>query len=274
MKILVTGGAGYLGSEVARQAMAAGDDVLATQLAAVPPSGRPVQLDLRDDEEVQRCLLKHGPELVVHTAYRQADGALDGDVVRATRNVALASHRVGARLVHLSTDLVFDGEEGAPYTEDAEPRPVSRYGQAKLDAEALVRQLHPQALIVRTSLLYGLPEPGPQERLALLAETPFYVDEIRSPVHAGELAAALLELGRRDAAPELLHVAGSDAVSRYELARRLRAAHGHDPDAVTGAPSPREWGRRAGRARDVALDSGRSRALLETRIRGVREILE
>ena len=198
MKILVTGGAGYLGAEVARQAVAAGDDVLATQLTAVPPHGRPVRLDLRDDDEVQRCLLKHGPELVVHTAYRQADEALDGDVVRATRNVALASHRVGARLVHVSTDLVFDGEEGAPYAEDAEPRPVSRYGQAKLDAEALVRQLHPQALIVRTSLLYGLPEPGPQERLALLAETPFYVDEIRSPVHAGELAAALLELGRRD----------------------------------------------------------------------------
>ena len=58
----------------------------------------------------------------MHTAYRQADDALDGDVVRATRNVALASHRVGARLVHVSTDLVFDGEEGAPYDEDAEPR--------------------------------------------------------------------------------------------------------------------------------------------------------
>jgi dTDP-4-dehydrorhamnose reductase len=269
MKILVTGGAGYLGAEVARQAVLAGHDVLATQLHAAPPHGRPVRLDLRDDAAVQRALTKHGPGLVVHTAYRQADDALDGDVVRATRNIALASHRVGARLVHLSTDLVFDGEEGAPYDEDAEPRPVSAYGQAKLDAEALVRQLHPDALIVRTSLLYGLADPGPQERLALLAATPFYVDEIRSPVHADELAAALLELGARDDVPKLLHVAGPDAVSRYEFARRLRAAHGHDPDAVTGAPSPRGL-----RARDVALDSGRSRALLETRIRGVREILE
>jgi dTDP-4-dehydrorhamnose reductase len=269
MKILVTGGAGYLGAEVARQAVLAGHDVLATQLHAAPPHGRPVRLDLRDDAAVQRALMKHGPGLVVHTAYRQADDALDGDVVRATRNVALASHRVGARLVHLSTDLVFDGEEGAPYDEDAEPRPVSAYGQAKLDAEELVRQLHPDALIVRTSLLYGLTDPGPQERLALLAATPFYVDEIRSPVHAGELAAALLELGARDDVPRLLHVAGPDAVSRYEFACRLRAAHGHNPDTVTGAPSPRGL-----RARDVALDSGRSRALLETRIRGVREILE
>jgi dTDP-4-dehydrorhamnose reductase len=268
VKILVTGGAGYLGAEVCRQAVASGHDVIATQLHAPAPHGRAVRLDLRDDGAVQRLLMRHGPELVVHTAYRQADEALEGDVVRATRNVTLASHRAGARLVHVSTDLVFDGEEGAPYAEDAEPRPVSAYGQAKLDAERLVRELHPEALIVRTSLLYGLPSPGPQERMALLAETPFYVDEIRSPVHAGELAAALLELGPRDDVPRLLHVAGPDAVSRYELARRIRAAHGHDPDAVTGAPSPL-----TGRARDVALDSRRAASLLSFRLRGVREIL-
>jgi len=268
VKILVTGGAGYLGAEVCGQAAAAGHDVIATQLHAPAPWGRAVRLDLRDGDAVQRALLKHGPELVVHTAYRQADDALEGDVVRATRNVALASHRAGARLVHLSTDLVFDGEEGAPYVEEAEPRPVSAYGQAKLDAELLARQLHPEALIVRTSLLYGLPQPGPQERLALLAETPFYVDEIRSPVHAGELAAALLDLGARDDVPRLLHVAGPDAVSRYELARRLRATRGHDPDEVTGAPSPR-----TGRARDVALDSSRAASFLAIRLRGAREIL-
>jgi len=264
VKILVTGGAGYLGAEVCRQALAAGHDVLATKLHAAPPCGRVVEVDLRDDEAVQRALMKHGPELVVHTAYRQADEVLQGDVVRASRNVALASHRAGARLVHVSTDLVFDGEAGAPYGEDAEPRPVSAYGQAKLDAERLVRELHPGALIVRTSLLYGLPEPGPQERLALLAETPFYADEIRSPIHAADLAGALLELGPRDDVPPLLHVAGPDAMSRYVLARRLRAAHGHDPDAVTGAPAPR------GRARNVELDSSRAYALLATQVRHLR----
>jgi dTDP-4-dehydrorhamnose reductase len=269
MRLLVTGGAGYLGAEVCRQALAPGHDVLATQLHAVPPHGRALRLDLRDDEAVQRRFLKHGPELVMHTAYRQADDALQDDVVRASRNVALAAHRVGARLVHVSTDLVFDGESGAPYNEDAKPRPVAAYGRAKLDAERLVRGLHPEALIVRTSLLYGLSAPGPQERLALLAETPFYIDEIRSPVHAADLAAALLELGARDDVPRLLHTAGADAVSRYELARLLRAAHGHDPDAVRGGHSPA-----AGRARNVALDSSRAAALLAAPLRGVREVLE
>ncbi|HKI92516.1 MAG TPA: sugar nucleotide-binding protein, partial [Gaiellaceae bacterium] len=245
MKMLVTGGAGYLGSEVCRLAVAAGHDVIALRLHAEPPHGRAVRLDLRDDDDVQRSFMKHGPELVVHTAYRQAEEALAGDVVRATRNVALAAHRVGARLVHVSTDLVFDGEKGSPYTEDDEPRPVSPYGQAKLHAEELVGELHPAAVVVRTSLLYGKPEPGPQERLAL-SDATFYVDEIRCPTHVGDLAAALLELGAGEPPAGALHVAGPQAVSRYELARLLRAALGRDPEDARGVPSPR-----VGRARDV-----------------------
>ena len=85
-------------------------------------------------------------------------------------------------------------------------------------------------------VLYGKPEPGPQERLAF-SDVDFYVDEIRCPTLVGELAAALLELARLDVSGPL-HVAAPDAVSRYELARRLRAAHGLDPDTVRGAPSP------------------------------------
>ncbi len=259
MRILVTGAAGYLGSELCRQAVAAGHDVVALRLHAEPQHGRPVRVDLRDDEEVQRCLLKQGPELVVHTAYRQAAEALAGDVVRASRNVALAAHRVGARLVHLSTDLVFDGEQGAPYAEDAEPRPLIAYGQAKLEAEQLVARLHPAALIVRTSLLCG--KPGPQEALAARDDAVFYTDEIRCPTRVDDLAAALLELAALDLRGPL-HVAAAEAVSRQELATRLRGA------PVPGAPAP------PGRPRNVALDSSRAAALLRTPLRGVREVLQ
>jgi dTDP-4-dehydrorhamnose reductase len=151
VKILVIGGAGCLGSELCRRAVAAGHDVVAVRMRRKPPHGRPVRADLRDDDEVQRVLMKHGPELVVHTAYREAGEALEDDVVRASRNVALAS-----------------------------------------DAAAV----HPRALVVRTSLLYGSPG-GAQERLAARGGE-FYVDELRCPTHVGDLAAALLELGGRD----------------------------------------------------------------------------
>jgi dTDP-4-dehydrorhamnose reductase len=267
VKLLVTGGAGYLGSEVCRLAVERGFDVLAGLHRAPPPGspqGRPVRLEIRDEQATASVLMRHGPEAVVHTAYRQSDDELEATVVRGSRSVALAAARSGARLLHLSTDLVFDGEQGAPYGETADPRPVSAYGGAKLEAERLVSKAHPEALLVRTSLLYGKAELGPQERLAL-ASSDFYTDEIRCPTLVSELAAALLELAALDASGPL-HVAAPEPVSRYQLARLLRAAHGHDPDGVRGVPSP---GR--GRPRNVALDSSRAAGLLHRPLRGVSE---
>jgi dTDP-4-dehydrorhamnose reductase len=239
MRVFVTGGAGYLGAEVCRLAVEAGHDVVATQFRAPAPHGRAVQLDIREPFDLEA-------DVVVHTAYVQADPAT---IVRGTENVARAAIRAGARLVHLSTDLVFDGEH-APYTEDDEPRPVSDYGRAKLEAESFV-----DGLIVRTSLLYGKPG-GPQEAMAARGGT-FYADEIRCPTRVDEIAAALLELAALDATG-VLHVAAPDAVSRYDFALLLGA---RDAQA---APTP------PGRARNVALDSSRAARLLRTRLRGIR----
>jgi dTDP-4-dehydrorhamnose reductase len=256
VKLLVTGAAGYLGSEVCRQALERGYDVLATQLVTPPPFGRAVRLDVRDGEAVERLCLRHGPDAVVHTAYVQHGPQMESTIMRGSDAIARAAHRAGARLVHLSTDLVFDGEQGAPYSEEAEARPVSAYGAAKLEAERLVLRAHPDALVVRTSLLVGKPEPGPQERLALRDDVVFYTDEIRCPTRVVDLADALLELAR-SGANGILHLAGPQAVSRYELARRLRAAAGLDPDAARGAPSPG-----GDRPRNVALDSSRATTML------------
>jgi dTDP-4-dehydrorhamnose reductase len=237
MTLLITGGAGFLGSELRRQA----PDALATWHRTRIDGG--LQLDVRDDEATMRCFLKHGPDVVIHTAYRMGD---EETIVRGSHNVALAAHRVGARLIHLSTDLVFDGEHGAPYTEDDEPRPVMEYGQHKLAAEHLVARAHPDALVVRTSLLLGPPD-GPQEELARRDDIVFHRDEIRTPIAVRELAAALLCLtGQRG----ILHVAGAEPLSRVELAERLRGG------PVESRPTP------PGRARNVALDSSRARALL------------
>ena len=237
MRLFVTGGAGYLGSEVCRLGVDAGHDVVATQLQAPAPFGRALTVDLREPFTVDA-------DVVIHTAYVQADPNM---IVRSTRNVADAAR--GARLIHLSTDLVFDGEH-APYAEDDEPRPVSEYGRAKLEAERFAAD----GLVVRTSLLYG--KPGPQEALAARDDVVFHEDEIRCPTHVADLAAALLELAALDVTG-VLHVAGPDAVSRLELARLLGA---RDPK---GAPMP------PGRARNVALDSSRAAAVLATKIRGI-----
>jgi dTDP-4-dehydrorhamnose reductase len=194
--------------------------------------------------------------------------------VDGSRNVASAAAKIGARLVHISTDLVFDGELGRPYTEDDPPQPIMEYGRQKLAGEEVVAEALPEALIVRTSLIYGGAEPSRHERLVLdaadgAADVRFFSDELRNPVRVGDLAAALLELARSDAAG-VLHLAGADAVSRYEFARLVAAAAGRDPDALESAlaaehPDPRP--------RDCRLDSSRARARVKAKLRGVREVL-
>ena len=262
MKLFVTGGAGYLGSEICRLAVERGDEVLATRFRSTPAHGRAVDLDVRDAAAVERILMRHGPDVVIHTAYVQHGDAMRETIVRGGHGVASAAHRADARLLHLSTDLVFDGEHGAPYAEGDEPRPVMAYGAAKLEAEHVVQRAHPDATLVRTSLLYGKPS-GPQERLAYRDDIEFYTDEIRCPTRVDELAAALLELAHHDHAGPL-HLAAAEAVSRYDLARALRAASGADPNSVRGVRGPA-----TGRAKNVALDSTLAEALLGRTLSGI-----
>jgi dTDP-4-dehydrorhamnose reductase len=267
MRLLVTGGSGYLGSELLRRV----PDAVGT---AHTGEGD-VRLDIRDPAAVARVVRSVRPDAVIHTAYaRRGEGAWETNVAGA-RNVAVAAVRAGARLVHLSTDVVFAGDAGRPYVEDDPPRPVTEYGRAKAEAEAAVRAADPAAAIVRTSLIYGGPSPSPHEQAALAAvdgalDTAFFTDEIRCPVHVGDLAEAVLELAGVGCAGAV-HVAGPDAVSRHGLARLVAESAGRDPELVRGARSADLPERRP---LDCRLDCGRARILLTTRLRGVREVLQ
>jgi dTDP-4-dehydrorhamnose reductase len=255
-RLLVTGGCGYLGQELVRRAPGRGWEVRATWFAR-PPQGEAewVQADVCDEEAMARAAAD--VQAVIHTAYRQGEGEWE---TNADGSAAVAAASRGARLVHVSTDLVFDGRRGS-YREDDPVAPVGPYGCSKAEAERRVAELHPEAAIARTSLIYGGAERGPQERLAATG-TCFFVDEIRSPVQVGDLASALLDLLERDVRGPL-HLGGADDVSRFDFAVLL----GADPEAIERTYTTPD------RAPDVSLDSSRAAELLPTRLRGVYEVL-
>ena len=244
MSLLVTGASGYLGRELLGRTDAVGISS--------------ADVDIRDQSAVAALLERLHPEAVIHTAYRRDDRATTVDGA-----VHVAAAAAGARLVHVSTDVVFDGEKGEPYVEEDEPTPLTDYGRAKADAERAVLDAHPGAVVVRTSLIYGGSESGPQERLAADPDASFFTDEVRCPIQVGDLADALVELTRMQVAG-VLHVAGADRLSRREFAELLagypvRAASSSDSGLV--------------RPRVCSLAIDRARGLLRTRLRGAREVL-
>jgi dTDP-4-dehydrorhamnose reductase len=240
MRIYITGGSGYLGSQLRDLAIRNGWQVRYSVFQHHASTADADVVDLRQRGQLTAALRAFAPDAVIHTAYRQNEPDLHAITVLGAIEAAAASATLKARHIHLSSDMVFAGT-AQEYDEIDAPNPIVPYGFAKAVAEAGVAQAYPEASIVRTSLLYSplhLP-PGRHEQLALDAATGqlamrFFTDEIRCPVLVDELAFALIVLlGQPHRGP--LHLVGADAVSRFEFARRVVRARGMDPDQLQSA---------------------------------------
>ncbi|MFC4562184.1 SDR family oxidoreductase [Nocardiopsis mangrovi] len=271
MVVLVVGGSGFLGSEVVRQSLAAGRRVAATYGTRRPDVAGAAwsALDVRDRRQVADLVTAVKPDLVINTSYRQDDWESTAD---GAAHVGITAAAVGARLVHVSSDAVFSGT-AVRYDETAAPDPVTPYGAAKAAAETAIKAVSPAAVIARTSLIIGDGGSSHERRVHALAAGEaagaLFTDDVRCPVHVRDLAAALVELASSDHAG-VHHVAGADAVSRYDLGILIARRDGLDPAVLpfarksdTGLPGPL----------DVRLDCTATRARLRTTLRGAREFL-
>jgi dTDP-4-dehydrorhamnose reductase len=282
--MLVTGGSGYLGGWVVRLAHA-NWTVTATCLThpADEPGADWRRLDVRDEAAVAALVADVRPTAIVHTAALNPGQGTDFEAVNSagTRHVARAAAKCGARLIHISSDVIFDGESRPTnqgrgnYVEEDSPSPITLYGHSKALAESEVRSSGAEAVIVRTSLIYGW-RPRMARQVSwmvddLQAGKPLclYTDELRCPIWVESLAAAVVELAGMTYTG-VLHVAGAQILSRYEFGMRLLRFHGLDPSPVIPASS-RESGLR--RPLDCTLDCSRARALLRTPLPGVDEVL-
>ncbi|SIR77129.1 SDR family oxidoreductase [Micromonospora avicenniae] len=268
MTVLVVGGSGFLGAEVCRLAVAAGERVVGTyHSGAVGMAGVEARrLDVTDRAAVRDLIARVRPTVVIGTPYRYGDWAVTAD---GAAHIAYAAAEAGARLVHISSDALHAGRS-EPYGDDEPPSPIFPYGAAKAAAETAVRAIDPAAALVRTSLILG--ERSKQIQLcrdALAGRAALFTDELRCPIDVVDLAGAVLELAGTDYTGPI-NVAGPDAVSRAELGLLVARREGLDPTVMKTTT-----GAEAGvlRPTDVRLDSARAVGLLRTRLRGVRELL-
>ena len=272
-KLLLTGSAGHLGNRVAQLA---DEWVLTHSWHSNPPDpnlpGTAVQLDLCDAHAVNTIISQKRPAAIIHTA---CSNRSETAIVPAARNLAAAAAEHSVRLVHLSTDMVLDGNQ-APYRDSADTNPVHTYGEAKAVAEISISSSCPQASIVRTSLIFGI-EPLDHQTHWLAIDTAagkpvcLFTDELRCPIWVDTLAQALLELAAGDYTG-VLNVASPEALNRWEFGLKMLGLLGMEPGANVRPALQADSD--LIRPANLTLDVSRAQRLLRTPLLTVDEAIE
>ena len=246
--ILITGAGGLLGANLVLDALASGHRVIAVdhQYPIRHPEVDSLAADLCQAGAAESILAAKRPDWVIHCAAATSVDGCEADPAMAFRlnrdmaqAVARGARAAGSRLVHISTDAVFDGERGG-YREEDVPSPINVYGRSKLEGERAVAAADPQALIVRTNL-YGWNAQDKQSlaewflsNLEAGKRCRGFTDVWFSPIlvnDLGRLLFAMLEAGLAG----VYHVAGGECVSKYDFGVRVARVFGLDGSLVEPA---------------------------------------
>lgn len=239
MKVLITGANGLLGQYLVRDSVQAGYTVIATSRGACRLSPETlgdalyIQMDITNPKAVETVITESRPDVVIHSAaMAQPDACeLDKDACRlsnveATRYICNAAATVNAKVVYLSTDFVFDGENG-PYAESDTTGPVNFYGQSKLDGESIVKTMANWA-IVRTILVYGNILTGTRSNVVTWVKDNLEAgksikvvsDHIRTPTYVEDLSKSILLVIEKEATG-IYHIGGKEVLTPWDIAQQV-----------------------------------------------------
>lgn len=219
MNVLLTGSNGQLG-RCFQDRLPAGWQVWATDTA---------ELDITDYSKVLAAVKEYQPDAIVNAAaYTAVDKAESEPELAALvnktgpENLARAAKEVGARLVHVSTDYVFDGTATVPYVETDKTNPLGVYGQTKLDGEIAVSTVLPDAIIIRTAWVFSEYGNNFVKTMLRLAkdrdELSIVSDQRGCPTYAGDIAQAIIDLLEKEAEAGIYHYCGDNEVAWSDFA--------------------------------------------------------
>jgi dTDP-4-dehydrorhamnose reductase len=277
---LLTGASGFVGGHLLDRAPPESRIVATYHTRPISlPGITYLSLDLEDPDAIRRAVERVHPHGIIHSAawsnleecQREPERARQINTL-ATEVLAETARELKARVIFISTDMVFDGEKG-DYGESDETRPINVYGETKREAETLVMEKCPNSVVARTALIYGPPVTGSNSFSEKILEQvnrgesmPLFYDQYRTPVLVQDLAAALWELVGMDYTG-IIHLGGRDRVDRYTFGLALAKAKGFPADLlqrVSMYDSPTE----APRPQDASLNSEKAAGLLKTRLSG------
>ena len=231
MKVLITGSAGQLGTDLVASANRAGLDVIAASHA---------DLDITDRNLVSQKIANAAPEAIIHAAAWTAVDACESDTKKAmainsdgTANVVNAARQIGARVIYISTDYVFDGTKATPYIESDIPNPQSVYGASKLAGEQNLDLS--QDSVVRISWVCGEHGNNMVKTILRLAATSpiltFVNDQIGSPTFTSDIAPVLVDFAR-ESRTGIWHLTNQGVTSWFGFAQDVLRAAELDPNRV------------------------------------------
>lgn len=260
MKLLVAGAAGMLGRDVMLAAGNAGHEVVGFGRA---------ELDVTDPEALGRRLGLERPDVVINcSAWTDVDGAEEAEEAAlavngaGAGNVAAAAAEVGASVLYVSSDYVFDGAKGAAYVESDQPAPLSAYGRTKLAGEEATAAANKRHFIVRSAWLFGIGGPNFVETMLRLASSQNEVlvvrDQVGSPTYTWHLAYGIVRL-IEGIEYGIHHMAADGQCSWYEFAREIFEQAKVDCKVLSGTTEM--LGRPAPRPALSALTSQRKHAI-------------